>query len=242
MTETLFMPRIESCYIFEFRAKVLAVDPTKGSVVLDRTAFYPEGGGQPTDTGIMSWAGGSSKVRSVRKTGDVIHFLEGVIPSAGMEVECQIDWETRYNHMRMHTSQHLISAIVWKLFSARTVGNQIHSDRSHLDLRPASLTEQDIERIREEVNALIVEDHEVTLIEMSRELIEASVGTERVDLSRLPKHKSRLRTVLIGKDGSIDLCPCAGTHIRSLSELKGLRSITKRSKGADTTRIEYTLL
>jgi misacylated tRNA(Ala) deacylase len=82
----------------------------------------------------------------------------------------------------------------------------------------------------------------VSLVELSKDVIESSIGTERVDLSRLPKHISRLRTVLIGKDGAIDLCPCAGTHIRSLSELKGLRSITKRSKGADTTRIEYTLI
>ncbi|MCU0800135.1 MAG: alanyl-tRNA editing protein, partial [Candidatus Thermoplasmatota archaeon] len=163
MTEILYMPSIESCYIFEFKARVLEADPASGSIVLDRTAFYPEGGGQPTDTGMMSWVEGSSKVRSIRKSDKVRHYLEGELPSTGTEVDCRIDKDIRYNHMRMHTSQHLISAIAWNLFSAKTVGNQIYSDRSHMDLRPASLMDDDLELIREDVNKRIAEDHIVSL-------------------------------------------------------------------------------
>ncbi len=242
MTEVLYMHDIGSCYIFDFKAKVVDSDPIKGSVVLDRTAFYPEGGGQPTDTGWISWDKGRSKVSSIKKTDEIRHYLEGAIPLASTKVECQIDTEKRYNHMRMHTSQHLISAIAWKHFSARTVGNQIYSDRSHMDLKPASLKDLDIDLIKEEVTRMISEDQKVTIIELDRDVIESTIGTERVDLSRLPRHISKLRTVLIGNDGSIDLCPCAGTHVRSLSELKGIRSLIKWSKGAEKTRIEYTLM
>lgn len=242
MTDILYMHSIDDCYLKDFQAKVVEADTLNCSIELDRTAFYPEGGGQPSDMGTISFEGGRSKVVKVRKTDRVLHFLDGPVPQGGSTVDCRIDWERRFSHMRMHTSQHLISAVVWGRFGARTVGNQIHADRSHIDLRPASFSDQDLEMIKEDVNKLIEGDHPVTLTELERSRVESAIGTERVDLSRLPPNIRRLRTVLIGKDGSVDLCPCAGTHVRSLKELKGIGPLTRRSKGADTVRLEYSLL
>lgn len=236
MTELLYMDDIESNYIREFEARVGRTG--EDFVVLDRTAFYPKGGGQPSDTGKILWEEGESTVSKVEKKGDIIHRLEGETPDEGEEVEGIIDWERRYNHMKLHTAQHLFSASAFELFGGRTAGNKIYTDHSRVDFEPVDLDEDDVEDLEAEVNSLIEEAHSVEIYEEEREELQRRIEDERVNLKLLPDSIDILRVVDI--DGE-DICPCAGTHVRNTEEIKGVQITDVENKGKNTQRIYYEL-
>lgn len=234
MTELLYMDDIESNYIREFDAVV--TKSKKNYVVLDQSAFYPEGGGQPSDTGALRWNGREAAVTQVAKKGIVKHILEGDLPSEGTTVHGVLDWERRYAHMQMHTAQHIISGVVYDLHEARTVGNQIHADYSRVDFSPASFAEDDLQRITARCNDIIAEDAAVTISEEERSLLEQRVNSERCNLDLLPQSIQHLRIVEIE---DFDVCPCAGTHVRATGEIPPISIIRRESKGRDTERIVY---
>ncbi|MFW3146655.1 MAG: alanyl-tRNA editing protein [Thermoplasmatota archaeon] len=242
MTELLYMDTVNDCYIKDFEAEVVGVEEGEHpAIMLDRTAFYPLGGGQPNDIGKIRWKSGSCKVVEVVKKNRIKHFIQGDIPSVGERVMGELDWEMRYAHMRMHTAQHLLSALIWNRFRASTVGNQIHADYSHIDFHPAEFSMEDLKDIEREVNEMIKKDEPVIVDHLPREEVTSRIENERVDLSRLPSFIKELRTVYIGESGDIDICPCAGTHVRRLSELKGIEIIKRKSKGQDKIRVQYKL-
>lgn len=241
LTELLYMKDIKGCYLKEFDAEVLRSDENTNSVELSKTAFYPLGGGQPSDRGTIVWDGGCSIVKEIKKKDGIVHFLDGPIPPVGKKVHCKIDWDLRYGHMKMHTAQHLLSAVIWNKYGASTVGNQIHKDRSHIDFCPASFSMEDLKSVEQEVNDLIGEAHSVKVEEYPRKLVEEKVEKGKVDLSRLPASISSLRVILIGDNGRIDICPCAGTHVANISELGRMKIIKRKSKGSGKIRIEYEL-
>ena len=133
MTIQLHMDSHDGTYTKKFTAKVEASFP--GIVELDKTAFYPLGGGQPADNGKIVWDGGEAVVNDVRKKNRIRHFIDGDLPEVGTIVEGEIDWERRYSHMRMHTSQHLVSAVVNEIHGSDTVGNQIGGEKSRIDFK-----------------------------------------------------------------------------------------------------------
>lgn len=236
-TAMLYMPDIESNYITGFMAKVLRAGTD--FVVLDRTAFYPLGGGQPSDTGTLAWAAETTKVSEVKKKGEVVHSIKGPVPPEGTVVKGAVDWTLRYGHMRMHTAQHLISAIVYDLYGGKTVGNQIHADHSRIDFEPVNLTPEDLEKIRSVCNERVAKAVPVKLYEMERPELEKKKGQLRITLEHLPPSVRSLRIIEIE---DYDVCPCAGTHIRNLSEVVGFDQMSRESKGKDRTRVSYTLL
>jgi misacylated tRNA(Ala) deacylase len=237
------MDSIGDCYIKDFEATVIAVeDGDKKSIVLDRTTFYPVGGGQPSDIGKIKWKNGSCKVIEVIKKNKIKHIIEGDLPAVGEDVIGELDWTLRYEHMRMHTAQHLLSAVIWEKFKASTVGNQIHADYSHIDFHPADFNMDQLKEVEKEVNGYIDEGIDVSVAKLPRSEVEERVENERVDLSRLPSFIKELRTVYIGEEGKVDICPCAGTHVKNLSELKGIEIIKRKSKGAGKVRVQYKLL
>jgi len=233
MTELVYM---KDCYVREFTAQV--VKSGDDYVVLDKTAFYPEGGGQESDTGRLEWDGQRSNVLKVEKKGEVIHRVDKV-PLEGTFVAGFIDWEQRYARMRMHTAQHLVSWVAMKLFGVRTVGNQIHTERSRIDFYPANFSDEDLDRIERESNKLIEKELDVKIYELPRHEALKIVDPKRCDLNRLPKSVKKLRIVEI--DGT-DWCPCAGTHVRNLIELGKVKILEKINKGKDKQRIVYTLI
>ncbi len=236
MTEYLYMRDVDACYIGDFEATVKQAGDDW--IVLDRTAFYPEGGGQPTDTGTIKWDGGEAKVVRVTKREGSRHYLEGPVPPLGTEIMGIIDWERRYGHMRAHTSQHIISAVVWDRWQAKTVGNQIYEARARIDLHPLKLTEEDVRWIEEECNRRISEAIDVQIYELSREEAEERAGVERCNMELLPKSVKKLRIVQVGDE----ICPCAGTHVKNTSEIGTLKITKKESKGKMRTRITYELV
>jgi len=243
MTDLLYMNSVQDCYMKDFEAKVLSViDDEEKIVILDRTAFYPLGGGQPNDTGTLRWKGGSCRVVDVRKKNKVLHVIEGDLPKVGQDVVGDIGWSLRYEHMRMHTAQHLVSAIIWRRYKAATVGNQIHADYSHIDFEPADFSFEELKIVEKEINELISNGARVFIENISRKTIEEKLEKERVDLSRLPVFIQDLRTVFIEGKEMYDMCPCAGTHVKDISELKGIEIIKRKSKGSGKIRVQYRLL
>lgn len=234
MTELAYLPDNE--YRTDFGAEI---EKRKDDyVVLDRTFFYPEGGGQPNDTGVLSWEDGETTVVDVqKKSGEVRHYIEDSIPEDVKEVHGTIDWDRRKKHMRMHTAQHLVSYVVLEEYGASTAGNQIHLDKSRIDFKPVNFEEDDIERIERKANELIDRDIEVSKSFMARDRIESKVEEGRTNLSLIPDSVDPLRAVEFGDD----LCPCGGTHVDSLGEIGKINIVERVSKGEDTERIEFEL-
>lgn len=238
-TDKLYMESIDSCYLKEFEATVTSVD--ENSVTLDRTLFYPLGGGQNWDTGTISWDSGKLNVTEVRGRSDVQHFVgedHGLSP--GDEISGEIDWDRRHAHMRMHTAQHLVSGIVYEMYDgARTVGNQIHSDRSRIDFNPIKFDAEMIEELFAKANEMIEENIPVTDCIMTRDEINSIMPPERTNMDLLPISVKQLRVIKIGDN--LDLCPCAGTHVRALGEIGEMKFLGTKNKGKGTTRVKYTL-
>jgi len=238
MTKILYMGNIEGNYIKEFDATV--TKSMEDFISLDQTAFYPLGGGQPSDLGILKWSGKESKIKEVIKKGDGIkHILDGEKPSVGTKVHGILDWNRRYAHMKMHTAQHVISGIVFDDYKARTVGNQIYADYSRIDFHPANFSDKDLKDMENKFNDLIKQNIPVKIYDEERESLEKRVDQYRCNLDLLPKFIKNLRIVEIE---GFDICPCAGTHIKNTSELTNMKITKKENKGKDTARIVYTLL
>ena len=230
----------DGTYKKEFQSKVTAVYP--GIVELEETAFYHLGGGQPSDKGTLNWKDGESIVYDVRKKNRIRHMVEGDLPEVGDSVEGKLNWNRRYTHMRMHTSQHLVSAIVSDLYGSDTVGNQIGLDKSRIDFKPLKLNMNEIDDLIDLTNEYIAKDISVNISEANRSDLEGNPEI-RSSMSSglwklLPKSVTRLRVISIGE---IDVCPCAGTHVRSLKEIGKVEFVKRDNKGAGKQRLTYTL-
>lgn len=235
MIEMLYMKDAEANYIQRFSAKVIKKTPQY--VILDKTAFYPTGGGQPCDTGKLIYHDGECRVSEVLKKGNEIrHYVDKEIDAN--EVDGIIDWDRRYKHMRMHTSQHIISAVVYDMYGAKTVSNQIHAEYSRIDFHPLSIDDEGIKKIEDSVNEIIKKNLNVEIKHASRNELFERKRVMRVDLSLLPTNIKILRVVEIGE---YDICPCAGTHVMSTDEIGHVSIIGKESKGKNRVRIKYII-
>ena len=237
VTEQLYLPDEE--YRREFDARVVEVDESTMTVVLDRTLFYKEGGGQPADHGTLSFEGGEAQVVDVRKDhGDIRHTIEGDFPTTETQVHGELDWERRYAHMRYHTAQHVVSKVVLNEYGASTAGNQIYADHARIDFEPANFDDEDLRDIEDRASDLIARGISVEKENRPRADLEAETPEGRTNLDLIPEHVDPLRAVSIG---DIDVCPCGGTHVENIDELGELEITERTSKGADVDRIEFVL-
>ena len=229
MTELLFR---DDAYLTACEARVLAV--RDGAVELDRTVFYPMGGGQPGDTGRI----GQWRVTDTRK-GDaapdsVLHVLEpGACPEVGSLVKIQIDWDRRLRHMRFHTALHLLCAVV----KAPVTGGRMAQDKAHLDfdVEMEKLVKDEIEA---GVNALVKAGHEAR----ARWIMDAELDA-RPELVKTmsvapPRGEGRVRLLEIP---GVDLQACGGTHVRSTAEIGPLAVAKIRSEGRRNRRVTLVL-
>jgi len=240
MTLQYHMSSHDGTYTREFEAKVTATYPE--IVELEKTAFYPLGGGQPSDKGIMEWDNQKVEVFDVRKKNRIRHMVKGNLPDVGTTVKGTLDWNRRYSHMKMHTSQHLVSAVVNEIYKSDTVGNQIGEEKSRIDFKPLKLDKDQISEVEAKVNDYISEDLEVNISEELRSNLENNPDI-RSSMSSglwkmLPKSVTKLRIVTIG---DIDVCPCAGTHVKSLKEIGKVSFVKKDNKGSKKQRLTYVL-
>ncbi|HLM69923.1 MAG TPA: alanyl-tRNA editing protein [Thermoplasmata archaeon] len=220
MTELAYLVEPEAAYVRSFRARVTALPP--GGVVLERTFFYPTGGGQPNDRGTIGLEGQPpATVVDVSKSGaSVVHRLRGSPAvlrtlSVGAEVEGVLDWDRRYRHMRLHTGQHLLSARIFARTGLRTRRAQLAGSAATLDLEGA-LGVEVLPQLAEDLTDAIRHPRPVKLRHVPRAEWDRNPFAERSGLVALPTHVDPVRVVEIE---AADVCPCGGTHLRTTAEI-----------------------
>jgi misacylated tRNA(Ala) deacylase len=224
----------EDSYIRECDATVVAVDDT--AVILDRTVFYPLGGGQPGDTGKISWDGGSATIVATRygDDGTIRHILaDGEAgPAVGDDVHTVLDWDRRYRHMRMHTAMHLLGSVL----QYGVTGGNISADKSRLDFDMEDTVDK--EAVADALEALVAEDHAVTCRWISDEELDAQPDLVRTMSVQPPRGKGSIRLLEIE---GVDLQPCGGTHLRTTSEVGKIRIGKVEKKGKRNRRVNIHL-
>ncbi|MEM0129478.1 MAG: alanyl-tRNA editing protein [Thermoplasmata archaeon] len=222
MTELAYLPTIDAAYVREFRATVVARPPE--GWILDRTFFYPAGGGQASDRGwIETEDGATAVVVEVRRRGEeAVHRLRGPagIPPipAGAAVRGRIDWDRRHGHMRLHTAQHALSALAFHRFGPRTRHARMEGTAALLELDTA-LPPSAGPWLTEAMAALARERRPVRIDFVPRAEWLADPNP-RSGLVPLPERVDPVRIVTIE---GVDRCPCGGTHIRSTQEIGPVR-------------------
>ncbi len=211
-------------------------------VVLDRTSFYPTGGGQPHDTGTLATDDRTWDVRDVRKRDTIYHVVDGDTPATGTAVTGTIDWERRYAHMQYHTAQHLLSAYLLEEYDAATTGNQLYHDHAHLDCSYDRFDESDLADIEAGLNGLVDDALPVRWYTLDRDEAEASLDTDRTRIHLLPDSITEVRIVEIGSEESpYDRTACAGTHLSNTDEIGTVRVTGRQTQGSHEERIEFVL-
>ena len=241
MTEEIFR---HDSYIRECEATVLRVDPPvddsgqpgQAAILLDRTVFYPMGGGQPGDTGMLSWPGGELAVIDTRygEGGTILHLAKpgSTVPAEGDTVRATVDWDRRYRHMRMHTALHLLGAVL----RYGVTGGNIAADRSRLDFDMEETVDKDA--VTAAVQALVDENHPVCCRWITDEELAAQPELVRTMSVQPPKGAGQVRLLEIE---GVDLQPCGGTHLRSTGEVGTVRVSKVEKKGRRNRRVYIEL-
>ncbi|RNJ26577.1 alanyl-tRNA editing protein [Halosegnis longus] len=209
-------------------------------VVLDRTHFYPEGGGQPADHGTLATDDREWTVTDVQKSDTIYHRVTGEPPAEGAVVTGAIDAERRDTLTRYHTAQHLLSAILLDEYDAPTRGNQIYTDYARLDAAYDRFDETDLADIEAQMNAHVEADRGVRWYTLDRETAESELDPERTRIELLPESITELRIVEIdGEDGIFDRTACAGTHVEQTGDIGAVEITERESAGAGEERIRF---
>lgn len=226
MTELLFL---HDAYLREFTATVTAVDGTR--VALDRTAFYPTGGGQPHDTGTL----GGAAVTDVRKEGDVVwHTLDGAVPETGSTVNGVVDWERRHHLMRTHSAMHVLCGVIWNEWGKAVTGGNMEPLEARMDFEFDPLPEAFAARVQELVNAEIAEDRPIEIEFLPRGTALADEDLIRTKVNLIPESAQEIRVVdIVGLDKQAD----GGTHVHSTGEIGRFEVVKTESKGKGNKRL-----
>ena len=234
MTDHLYA---EDAYAQSCDAAVTA--SAAGGVELDRTVFYPRGGGQPGDTGRLTWAGGEAEIIDAVKgktPGSVVHVLaeDAAPPPVGERVTATLDWERRHRLMPMHTCLHLLSAIL----DYPVTGGQIGDGKGRLDFDIPEAT-LDKEEVTAKLNALVAADHRVEEEWITDDELAAQPDLVKTMSVKPPVGVGRVRLLRIG--GDVDLQPCGGTHVKTTSEIGAVRVRKIEKKGRQNRRVSIVL-
>ena len=233
-TELLFR---EDAYLKTASARILAVD--ERGIELDRTIFYPLGGGQAGDTGALLRANGERipivDTRKGEAVDSVLHIPAPAMqrPEPGETVTLEIDWERRYKLMRLHTALHVMSCVV----VAPVTGGNISPEKARLDF-DIDMSLLDADRIERETNALIGRGVETETVWITDEELDARPELVKTMSVQPPRGTGRVRLLRIP---GIDLQPCGGTHVRNITEIGGIRVLKIRSEGRRNRRVEIAL-
>jgi len=222
-------------YLKEFDALVTAALPEENAVVLDRSAFYPGGGGQPNDEGVLTSGSRTWKVVKVRKTGDdVLHVIDGDLPAVGATLRGEIDWERRYKLMRTHTALHILCGVVFRDYGALVTGGNMEPLQGRMDFEFERLQGGLVGEIEAAVNKEVKAGREVRVKILPREEAFQIPDLIRTKINLLPEGIREVRTVeIVGLDLQAD----GGTHVGNTSEVGRIKVVDYKSKGAINKRI-----
>lgn len=229
----------ENSYTFECSAQVIAVEGDE--IALDATVFYPGGGGQMPDRGIITWENREREgsVIALNKRDDMIwHTLDSLPPAVGTEVVCSIDWDFRYRMMRTHTALHILCGIIWKEFSVQVTGGQMYPDKARMDFAMENLNKERIAYIEQRVNEAIEADYPIKVYTLPREKAFSIPDLVRTRINLLPPDIEDVRIVeIVGLDLQAD----GGTHVNHTKEVGGIQITKTENKGRINKRIEIRL-
>ncbi len=228
MTELLYQT---DGYLREFDALVSASFPDEKAVALDRSAFYPGGGGQPNDVGKLAGV----NVVKVKKVGnDVLHFLDSNLPALGTTVHGEVDWNRRYKLMRTHTAMHILCGTVFRDYGALVTGGDMEPLKGRMDFEFERLQKELVSVIEAAVNVEVQARRDVRVKILPREEAFQIPDLIRTKINLLPEGIQQVRTVeIVGLDLQAD----GGTHVKNTSEVGLIRVVDYKSKGAANKRI-----
>ncbi len=235
MTKELFL---KDAYLERFEARVVGLNGREA--VLDRTVFYPGGGGQPADKGTLRVGPVRASVVDARREGaGIVHVLDTAIPDTVRELNGELDWERRYTHMRYHTALHALSGIIWKVFDAKVTGGQMRPDRARMDFSfPGEWTAEVVGEIERLTNEALEEERPVRVYELPREEALKNPDLIRTQVNLVPE---RVKTVRIVEIEGIDTQADGGTHVANTREVGALEITGHKSKGRQNKRVEFVL-
>lgn len=225
-------------YLKQFSAKVLAMQD--GALIFEQTAFYPGGGGQPADAGIIRWQNQNLALRKVEKKGEmVLHHLESAGPQAGDEIEGVVDWERRYALMRTHTAMHILCGVVWRDLGALVTGGNMEPLKARMDFELESMSADFAERVEAAINREIEAAREIRVRILPREEAFQIPDLIRTKINLLPEGISAVRTVeIVGLDLQAD----GGTHVANTREVGQIKVVGHESKGKINKRLRILLV
>ncbi len=233
MTGLLYL---RDAYLHEFDATVTDIDAEGSRVALDRTAFYPTGGGQPHDTGTL----GGARVVDVRKEGDAVwHVLEGELPTVGAIVIGALDWDRRHQLMRTHSAMHVLCGVIWNEWGKAVTGGNMEPLEARMDFEFDPLPEGFAARVQELVNAEIANDRPIAVSFLPRDTAVEDEDLIRTKVNLIPESVREIRVVdIVGLDKQAD----GGTHVRSTGEIGTFEVVKTESKGKGNKRIRVRIL
>ncbi len=238
MTEALYHT---DSYLKEFDAKVTAVNSETRAVILDRTAFYPGGGGQPCDLGSLNAEGETWNVEKTRKGENGIeHLLGGDIPLpvVGQSLTGLLDWQRRYKLMRTHTAMHILCGVIFRDFGAQVTGGDMDLTQARMDFEFESMTHELVEVIEKAVNIEVQKNAPIRVRVLPREEAFAIPDLIRTKINLLPPGIAEVRTVeIVGLDLQAD----GGTHVHTTGEVGPIRIVDYKSKGKINKRVYVEL-
>lgn len=229
MTELLYHT---DSYLREFDASITGVDVEQNGLLLDRTAFYPGGGGQPNDLGHFIIDGKTYPVTKVGRGN--LHIIEGDLPQIGMPVHGVLDWERRYKLMQTHTAMHILCGVVWRDYSASVTGGNMEPLSGRMDFEFERMQKELIQEIEAHINAEIAAAHDIRVKILPRDEAFQIPDLIRTKINLLPEGIPEVRTVeIVGLDLQAD----GGTHVANTREVGQIRITDYQSKGSINKRI-----
>ena len=216
-----------------FEAKVSALEGNL--VALDRTAFYPGGGGQPPDMGTLN---GAQVIGLKKDVGMMWHELDGDVPDVGDTVTGEIDWERRYSLMRTHTAMHILCGVIWRDYEAKVTGGGMQPLRGRMDFEFERMKAELVGDIEKAINEEVVNARHISVRFLDRSAADVDPALIRTKINLLPKEISEVRVVDI--DG-LDMQADGGTHVKSTDEVGTIRIANYKSKGRANKRLEIEL-
>lgn len=234
MTEQLYHL---DAYLKEFEARVIRSG--ERGVVLNRTAFYPGGGGQPNDVG---WLKAGDQVWEVTKVGkqegELWHLLDQPVPPEGTEVHAELDWSRRYTLMRVHTAMHILCGVIWRDYGASVTGGNMELLRGRMDFEFETMHKELVAEIEVKINDEVAAARPVATRILPREEAFQIPDLIRTKINLLPKGIEQVRVVEIE---GLDLQADGGTHVGNTQEVGTIRIVDYKSKGAINKRIVVAL-
>ena len=264
---TLLLAHTDS-YLREFDGVVTHVDHEACALILDRTAFYPGGGGQPCDTGTIYWIDGNIRhevgiIKAKKGGGDVSHYLTPTqtesddaisfssqdagavrsqpiipLPTVGTTITGVIDWDRRYQLMRTHTAMHILCGVVWRNYGAQVTGGNMKPLNGRMDFEFENLNRERVDEIEEKVNTEVLAAREVRVTILPRNEAEQIPDLIRTKINLVPVSITEIRAVEIV---GLDLQADGGTHVSNTREVGRLRVLDYKSKGRINKRIYIAL-